>query len=66
MSRPHAPELPQRLTHAQVVQAAAFLAAEVGAARRDGRRSIPLALPLAERLSDLCCEIASRTPEEWT
>jgi hypothetical protein len=47
------------------VQAAAFLAAEVGAARRDGRRSIPLALPLAERLSDLCCEIASRTPETW-
>lgn len=65
MSRPHAPELPQRLTHAQVVQAAAFLAAEVGTARRDGRRSIPLALPLAERLSDLCCEIASRSPESW-
>jgi hypothetical protein len=65
VSRPHAPELPQRLTHAQIVQAAAYLAAEVGAARRDGRRSIPLALPLAERLSDLCCEIASRSPETW-
>jgi hypothetical protein len=49
-----------------VVQAAAWQAAQVSTARRDGRRSIPLALPLAERLSDLCCEIASRTPEEWT
>ena len=66
MSRPHTPALPQRLTHAQVVQAAAWQAAQVSTARRDGRRSIPLALPLAERLSDLCCEIASRTPEEWT
>lgn len=66
MSRPHPEPIPERMTHAQVVQAAAYLAAEVGAARRDGRRSIPLALPLAERLSDLCCEIASRTPEEWT
>jgi len=65
MSRPHPVPIPERMTHAQVVQAAAYLAREIGHANREGRRSIMLTLSMAERISDLCCEIASRNPETW-
>lgn len=65
MSRPHTWTAPDRVQHADIVKAAVYLATAVGEARKEGRRAVPLNLPVAERLADVLLEVASRNPEQW-
>jgi hypothetical protein len=65
VSRPHAHEIPERMTHARVVQCAMWLSVEAADARKHNRHSVAVPIKTALALTDILLEVASRNPEDW-